>query len=175
MTNKCKMAICCCSILGQDTPIMRWYDTYNSCEWKFTTRQKAVYNAVLAIYKETIPLYKPGMTIHKINDYVFKRMDEELMKRLYTEEDLKNQNPISRFSNSITYTIRPLCGLDVHDVVKATDFWTRYGISCEPGIYIAEEGIGVRIETDVVVADQPIDLFAGMPVEVEEIEALMKR
>ena len=47
-------------------------------------------------------------------------------------------------------------------------------LSCEPGIYIAEEGIGVRIETDVVVADNPINLLADMPVEIEEIENLMK-
>lgn len=145
---------------------------------KFTPRQKAVYNAVLAIYKETIPLYKPGMTIHKINDYVFKRMDEELIKLgLYTEEDLKNQNPDKPlFKQYYMHNTAHFIGLDVHDVGERD--WTfepGMVLSCEPGIYIAEEGIGVRIETDVVVADQPIDLFAGMPVEVEEIEALMKR
>lgn len=145
---------------------------------KFTPRQKAVYNAVLAIYKETIPLYKPGMTIHKINDYVFKRMDEELIKLgLYTEEDLKNQNPDKPlFKQYYMHNTAHFIGLDVHDVGERD--WTFEAgmvLSCEPGIYIAEEGIGVRIETDVVVADQPIDLFAGMPVEVEEIEALMKR
>jgi len=48
-------------------------------------------------------------------------------------------------------------------------------LSCEPGIYVAEEGIGVRIETDVVVADNPINLMPDMPVEVEEIEALMAK
>ena len=47
-------------------------------------------------------------------------------------------------------------------------------LSCEPGIYIAEEGIGVRIETDVVVGETPIDLMADVPVEIEEIEALMR-
>ncbi|MCL2247225.1 MAG: aminopeptidase P N-terminal domain-containing protein, partial [Lentimicrobiaceae bacterium] len=58
----------------------------------FTPRQKQVYQAVLDIYKETIPLFKPGMTIHKINDYVFKRMDEELIKLgLYTEKEVENQ------------------------------------------------------------------------------------
>ena len=54
-------------------------------------------------------------------------------------------------------------------------FQPGHVLSCEPGIYIAEEGIGVRIETDVVVAENPIDLFAGTPVEVEEIESAMRR
>jgi len=67
-------------------------------------------------------------------------------------------------------------GLDVHDVGQR-DWVFQPGnvLSCEPGIYIAEEGIGVRIETDVVVADTPIDLMSDVPVEVDEIEQLMTR
>jgi Xaa-Pro aminopeptidase len=143
---------------------------------KFSPRQKEVYNAVLSIFKETIPLFKPGMTIHKINDYVFKRMDEELIKLgLYTEEDLKNQNPASPlFKKYYMHNTSHFMGLDVHDVGQR-DWTFQPGmiLSCEPGIYIAEEGIGVRIETDVVVAENPINLLADMPVEVEEIEKLM--
>ena len=143
---------------------------------KFSDRQKQVYSAVLSIYKETIPLFKPGMTIHKINDYVFKRMDEELIKLgLYTEEDLKNQNPASPlFKKYYMHNTSHFIGLDVHDVGQRD--WTFQAgmiLSCEPGIYIAEEGIGVRIETDVVVAENPIDLLADMPVEIADIEALM--
>ncbi len=143
---------------------------------KFSPRQKEVYNAVLSIFKETIPLFKPGMTIHKINDYVFKRMDEELIKLgLYTAEDLKNQNPASPlFKKYFMHNTSHFMGLDVHDVGQR-DWTFQPGnvLSCEPGIYIAEEGIGVRIETDVVVAENPINLLADMPVEVEEIEKLM--
>ncbi len=143
---------------------------------KFSPRQKEVYNAVLSIFKETIPLFKPGMTIHKINDFVFKRMDEELIKLgLYTEEDLKNQNPASPlFKKYYMHNTSHFMGLDVHDVGQR-DWTFQPGmiLSCEPGIYIAEEGIGVRIETDVVVAENPVDLLADMPVEVEDIERLM--
>ena len=145
---------------------------------KFTPRQKAVYEAVLAIYKETIPLFKPGMTIHKINDYVFKRMDEELIKLgLYTQEDVDNQDPATPcFKKYYMHNTSHFIGLDVHDVGQR-DWVFQPGnvLSCEPGIYIAEEGIGVRIETDVVVADTPIDLMADVPVEVDEIEQLMAR
>lgn len=143
---------------------------------KFSERQKQVYAAVLAIYKETIPLFKPGMTIHKINDYVFKRMDEELIKLgLYTEEDLKNQNPNAPlFKKYYMHNTSHFIGLDVHDVGQRDwTFQTGMILSCEPGIYISEEGIGVRIETDVVVAENPIDLLADMPVEIADIEALM--
>ena len=143
----------------------------------FTPRQKQVYEAVLSIYKETIPRFRPGMTIHKINDFVFKRMDEELIKLgLYTREDVMNQDPAAPlFKKYYMHNTSHFIGLDVHDVGQR-DWVFQPGnvLSCEPGIYIAEEGIGVRIETDVVVADNPIDLLAGTPVEVEEIEALMR-
>jgi Xaa-Pro aminopeptidase len=133
---------------------------------------------VLAIYKETIPLFKPGMTIHKINDYVFKRMDEELIKLgLYTQEDVDNQDPaMPCFKKYYMHNTSHFIGLDVHDVGQR-DWVFQPGnvLSCEPGIYIAEEGIGVRIETDVVVADTPIDLMADVPVEVDDIERLMTR
>ena len=144
----------------------------------FTPRQRQVYEAVLSIYKETIPRFRPGMTIHKINDFVFKRMNEELIKLgLYTREDLANQDPAAPlFKKYYMHNTSHFIGLDVHDVGQR-DWVFQPGnvLSCEPGIYIAEEGIGVRIETDVVVADQPIDLMAGTPVEVDEIEELMKK
>ncbi len=144
---------------------------------KFSPRQRAVYEAVLSIYKDTIPLFKPGMTIHKINDFVFKRMDEELIKLgLYTHEEVVNQNPNSPlFKKYYMHNTSHFIGLDVHDVGER-DWVFQPGnvLSCEPGIYIAEEGIGMRIETDVVVADNPIDLMADLPVEVDDIENLMK-
>ncbi len=131
----------------------------------FTPRQKAVYDAVLSIYKDTIPKFTPGMTIHKINDFVFKRMDEELIKLgLYTEEDVKNQDPAKPlFKKYYMHNTSHFIGLDAHDVGER-DWVFQPGmvLSCEPGIYIAEEGIGVRIETDVVVAEKPIDLFEGL-------------
>ena len=143
---------------------------------KYSPRQKEVYNSVLAIYKEAIPLYKPGMTINKINEYVFNRMNEELIKLgLYSEEDLKNQNPdMPLFKKYFMHNTGHFMGLDVHDVGQR-DQLLEPGmvLSCEPGIYIAKENIGIRIETDVIVAEEPINLMSEMPVEVEEIEKLM--
>ena len=114
---------------------------------------------------------------HKINDFVFKRMDEELIKLgLYTWEDVKNQDPdMPCFKKYYMHNTSHFIGLDVHDVgQREWVFQTGNVLSCEPGIYIAEEGIGVRIETDVVVGETPVDLFAGTPVEVEEIENAMR-
>lgn len=143
---------------------------------RFSPRQKEVYNAVLSIYKETIPLFKPGMTIHKINDFVFKRMEEEMVKLgLFTKEDIEKQDPAKPlFKKYYMHNTSHFIGIDVHDVGQR-DWLFQPGnvLSCEPGIYIAEEGIGVRIETDVVVGEQPVDLMAGLPVDPDEIEKLM--
>jgi len=143
---------------------------------KYSPRQKAIYKSCLSIFKEVIPLYQPGMNIHKINDFVFKRMEEELVKLgLLKLEDIKNQNPQHPlFKKYYMHNTAHFIGLDVHDVGQRE--WTLQPgmvLSCEPGIYVAEEGIGVRIETDVVVADNPINLMPDMPVEIEEIEDLM--
>lgn len=143
---------------------------------RYTPRQKEIYSSVLAIFKETIPLFKPGMNIHKINDFVFRRMEEELVKLgLLKEADIKAQDPAKPlFKKYYMHNTSHFIGLDVHDVGQRDwTFQPGMVLSCEPGIYVAEEGIGVRIETDVVVADNPINLMPDMPVEVEEIEALM--
>lgn len=145
---------------------------------KFSPRQKEIYQSCLQIFKETIPLYQPGMTIHKINDFVFKRMNEELVKLgLLRQEDIDKQDPAKPlFKKYYMHNTAHFIGLDVHDVGER-DWVFEPGmvLSCEPGIYVAEEGIGVRIETDVVVADQPINLMPNLPVEIEEIETLLKK
>ena len=103
-------------------------------------------------------------------------MEEELVKLgLLKEADIKAQDPAHPlFKKYYMHNTSHFIGLDVHDVGQRDwTFQPGMVLSCEPGIYVAEEGIGVRIETDVVVADDPINLMPDMPVEVEEIEALM--
>ena len=74
------------------------------------------------------------------------------------------------------HSVSHFIGLDVHDVGgRDVKFEEGMVLSCEPGIYIPEEGIGIRIETDVVVADDPVDLMSHLPVEVAEIENLFKK
>lgn len=144
---------------------------------RFSPRQREVYDAVLNIYRETIPQFKPGMTIHKINDYVFRRMEEEMIRLgLFTREEVKNQNPEAPlFKKYYMHNTSHFIGLDVHDVGQR-DWTFQPGnvLSCEPGIYIAEEGLGVRIETVVVVGENPKDLMATLPVEADDIEKIMR-
>ena len=67
-------------------------------------------------------------------------------------------------------------GLDVHDVGhKQTVLQKGMVITCEPGLYIKDEGIGIRIENDILVDDEPVDLMKHIPVNPDEIEELMKR
>ena len=143
----------------------------------FSPRQKQVYEACLRVYQAAIPLFKPGMSIHKINDAVFKQMENELIGLgLFTEDEVLKQDPEKPlFKKYYMHNTSHFIGMDVHDVGERDwNFVPGMVLSCEPGIYIHEEGIGIRIETDVIVAEQPVDLFAGLPVTVSEIESLMK-
>ena len=143
---------------------------------KFTQRQKDVYNAVLNVQRFAKTLLKPGISIPSYHEEVCKFMTEELMKlNLLTTEDVKS-NPKAFMKYYMHGTSHHL-GLDVHDVMH------RWGnldvnnvVTVEPGIYIREEGIGIRIENDVVITDNGVvDLMEDFIIEVEEIEAAMAR
>jgi len=145
---------------------------------KSTDRQKACYEAVLRVQKKAIKLYTPGNTIDKVNKEVWKMMEQEMINLgLFTKNDVKNQDknkPL--YSKYLMHGVAHFIGLDVHDVGgKYQEFKKGMVLTCEPGLYIKEEGIGIRIENDIVVDDKPIDLMAGIPREVEEIERLMNR
>lgn len=146
---------------------------------KFSTRQKDVYNACLRVMKAAKKMLVPGTTIDAYNAEVCKVMDKELIKLdLYTEEDVKKQDPAKpMYFKYYMHGTSHYIGLDVHDVGTKQDI-IKPGMffSCEPGIYILEEGIGIRIENDILVTENgPVDLMESIPVEVEEIEKLMKR
>jgi len=146
---------------------------------KFSPRQKEVYNACLRVMKAAIKMLVPGTTIDAYHIEVCKIMDKELIELgLYSEEDVKKQDAskpmyFKYFMHGTSHYI----GLDVHDVGTRQDIIKPGMIfSCEPGIYIQEEGIGIRIENDILVTENGnIDLMAHIPVEVEEIEKLMKK
>lgn len=144
----------------------------------FSKRQKEVYEACLRIYKAAILLFKPGMNIHKVNSIVFRLMEEEMIRLgLFTQQDISNQNPEAPlFKRYYMHNTSHFIGMDVHDVGERDwNFVPGMVLSCEPGIYIPEENIGIRIETDVVVAENPIDLFKNLPVETKDIENLMAK
>ncbi len=143
---------------------------------KFTSIQAKYYNAVFDVFEKAKKLYTPGNTINKINAKVEKWMEDEMIKLgLFTTEDVKKQdleNPL--FKKYFPHGTAHFIGLDVHDVgTKDTVFKKGMVLSCEPGLYIEDKEIGIRIETDMLVEDEPIDLMADYPVRVEEIEEIM--
>ncbi len=145
---------------------------------KFTLRQKQCYNAVLRTFKELKKMYVPGQNINEINEKANKLMEKEMINLgLFTDEDIKNQDkekPL--FKKYFMHGVAHHIGLDVHDVgSKHEIFKPGMVLTCEPGIYIQEEGFGIRIENDILITNgNPVDLMEDIPVEVEDIEDMMK-
>lgn len=145
---------------------------------KFTERQKECYEAVLRVHKKAIQLLVPGNTIEKVNAEVNKMMEKEMIGlNLFTKNEIKNQdaeNPL--FKKYFMHGTSHYLGLDVHDVGKKhKKFEEGMVLTCEPGIYIREENIGIRIENDILISNEgPVNLSENIPVEVDEIEKLIK-
>ena len=144
---------------------------------KFTKRQKKVYNAVRKVQKQAIDMLVPGNTLSEYHKEVGKMMESELLDlKLLDKTDIKKQskeNPAYKkyFMHGTSHHL----GIDVHDLGNRYDpFQAGMVFTCEPGIYILEEGLGVRLENDILVTDNgPKDLMADIPIEAEEIEDLM--
>lgn len=138
---------------------------------KFTERQKEIYNTVLEAQRIVIENAKPGTTTRELNqlviDYYESRLDElGLRKEGKTVRDY--------YYHGVSHHL----GLDTHDICTERERILKPGmvITVEPGLYIADEGIGVRIENDVMITeDGCIDLSADILKSVEDIEALMKK
>lgn len=145
----------------------------------YSPRQKAVYNATLRVMKEATQLLVPGNTIENYHKEVGKIMESELIGLgLLDKTDVKNQNPKNPlYKKYFMHGTSHHLGLDVHDLSsRFAPFLPGMVFTCEPGIYIPEENIGIRIENDILVTDfEPIDLMASIPVEADEIETLMNQ
>jgi Xaa-Pro aminopeptidase len=144
---------------------------------KFSKRQREIYNAVLRIQRAAIKLLRPGVLYFEYHKEVQKITESELIKlRLIDKTDVKNQDkdkPL--FMKYFMHGTGHQLGLDVHDVgsmyhkMQAGQVWT-----VEPGIYVKDEGIGVRIENNIVIEKDGIkDLMKRIPAEAEEIEDRM--
>ena len=144
---------------------------------KFTKRQKEVYNAVLRVQKAAIEMIRPGTVLKKYHQEVGLLMQDELLKlKLIDKADIQNQDPKwPAYKKYFMHGTSHFLGLDTHDVGN-WDLPMEEGnvFTCEPGIYILEEAIGVRIEDDILVTKNgPHNLMKNIPKEVEEIEELM--
>jgi Xaa-Pro aminopeptidase len=144
---------------------------------KFTVRQKQVYNAVLRVMKAATAMLVVGNNISDYHKAVGLLMEKELVDLgLISMDDIKKQNPDwPAYKKYFMHGTSHFLGLDVHDV---GDFNRKLEagmvFTCEPGIYISEENLGIRLENDILVtASGPDDLMKSIPLEAEEIEALM--
>jgi Xaa-Pro aminopeptidase len=144
---------------------------------RFTARQKAVYNAVLNVQKVAIPMLRPGNTLDAYHAEVGRVMEAELVRLGLLDPQAVAAQPKDKplYKTYFPHGTSHHLGLDVHDVGdKYRPFEAGMVFTCEPGIYIREEGIGVRIENDILITDAgPQDLTAGIPREAEEIEGIM--
>lgn len=143
----------------------------------FTKRQKEVYNSVLHVMKEATAMLKAGNTFEKYNKAVGDLMTEELLKLgLIKTDDVKNQNPEwPAYKKYFMHGTSHFIGLDVHDVgLFYEPMQIGNAFTVEPGIYIPEEGLGIRLENDIVITkDGNNDLMKNIPLEADEIESLM--
>lgn len=144
---------------------------------KFTKRQKKVYNAVLKVMQEATQMLRPGTNVNKYHKEVGKIMESELIRiGLLDKTDVKNQSKDSPlYKKYFMHGTSHHLGLDVHDIGNFfTDIQAGMIFTCEPGIYLREEGMGIRLEDDILVTDgDPINLMKNMPTEVSEIEDCM--
>ncbi len=147
---------------------------------KFTDRQKQIYNAVNRVKKEATKLLVPGTLWAEYHVEVGKLMTSELLDlKLLDKADVQNEDPKwPAYKKYFMHGTSHHIGLDTHDYgllhepIKANQVFT-----VEPGIYLPEEHIGVRLEDDVVIQEngEPFNLMRNIPIEIEEIEELMNQ
>jgi Xaa-Pro aminopeptidase len=145
---------------------------------RFTQRQKACYISVLRVLRQSSRLLVPGNTVDIVNKEVNKLMEEEMIGLgLFSREDVANQDPEKPlYTKYFMHGVSHFLGLDVHDVgSKFEPFRPGMIFTFEPGIYIREEKMGIRLENNYLVTEGgPQDLTAEIPLEPEKIEELMK-
>ncbi|MCH7534914.1 MAG: Xaa-Pro dipeptidase, partial [Bacteroidetes bacterium] len=145
---------------------------------KYSERQADVYNAVLRVMRQSVEMLVAGNNLNDYHKAVGEIMQNELIGLgLLNADEVANQDsekPLYKkyFMHGTSHHL----GLDVHDVADMDrPFEPGMVFTCEPGIYIREESLGIRIENDYLITENgAVDLMANIPIEIEEIEALMR-
>lgn len=144
---------------------------------QFTDRQRAVYNAVHRVMKEAKAMLVPGNTLEEYHKEVGKFMESELLGLgLISRDDIEKQDKDKpAYKKYFMHGTSHHLGLDVHDLMHRYEpFRAGMVFTCEPGIYIPDENLGIRLENDILITDDgPVDLFGNIPIDPEEIEELM--
>ena len=145
---------------------------------KFTARQKKIYNTCLDLHNYSKSILKPGISILDYHDKAGDMATELFLKvGLLKKTEVKNEDPENRaYRKYLYHGISHHLGIDVHDLGTMTDpIQAGMVFTVEPGIYIEEEKMGIRIENNIwITKNGNVDLMKNIPITVEEIEALMK-
>ena len=146
---------------------------------KFTKRQRDIYNAVLNVFRGANDILRPGNTPMEYQKQVIELMERELVNLgLFTAKEAREQGPDKALVKKyFMHGTSHHMGLDVHDVSPPHQpFAEGMVFTIEPGIYIREEGIGVRLENDLLIGEKSnFDLMGNIPIEADEIEDLMNK
>jgi len=146
---------------------------------KFTRRQKTVYNACLHLHDYAKFLLKPGITILNYTDKVGEEATQQFLKiGLLRKSDVKNEDPENRaYRKYLYHGISHHLGIDVHDLgTRTAPIQAGMLFTVEPGIYIEEEQMGIRIENNLwITRSGNQDLMKNIPITVEDIETCMKK
>ena len=146
---------------------------------KFGRRQKTVYNACLHLHNYAKSILKPGISILDYTDKVGEEATQQFLKiGLLRKSEVKNEDPENRaYRKYLYHGISHHLGIDVHDLGTRTEpIKAGMVFTVEPGIYIEEEKMGIRIENNLwITKNGNKDLMKNIPITVEEIEALMKK
>jgi Xaa-Pro aminopeptidase len=144
---------------------------------RFTKRQRDVYDAVLRVMKGAVKIIRNGILLSDYHEEVGKMMTEELIVlNLLKKSDVDKQDPkMPLYKKYFMHGTSHHLGLDVHDFAsRYRPFEVGNILTCEPGIYIPEEGFGIRLENDILITrDGNVDLMADIPLEAEHIEEIM--
>ena len=145
---------------------------------RYSVRQKAIYNAVLNVKREATTLLTPGNLWKEYHEEVGKIMTAELLKLgLLDKNDVRKQDPKNpAYKKYFMHGTSHHIGLDTHDYGLLDEpFEPNMVFTVEPGIYLPDEGFGIRIEDVVVVQESgdPINLMKNIPIEIDEIESIM--
>lgn len=148
---------------------------------RFSKRQREVYGSVRRVFEHVRDEITEGISIRELQVKTIRYIEEELLKlKLINKRDLQRQAPQKpAFLKYYGHGVSHFMGLDVHDV-GGKDIPLKPGmvLTCEPGIYIAEEQIGIRLENDIIVpakGEKAIDLLEDVPMDMDEIETLMDK
>lgn len=144
---------------------------------KFSKRQREVYDSVLRVFKAAREMLVPGANLEEYHKEVGRLMESELLQlKLLDKQDIAHQDPARpAYKKYFMHGTSHHLGLDVHDRSNRYDpIQAGMVFTCEPGIYIREEQLGVRLENNILVTDHgPIDLMQHIPIEAEAIEEQM--